>query len=79
MNQVRRKLRQALRLLLGKSIIDGDILSLNPSKLSQLLPEYLQADRATGSSAIIQETYAVNLPWLLRLGGRAKRKEHGAY
>ena len=38
-NQVRRKLRQALRLLLGKSVLDGDILSLNPPKLAQLLPE----------------------------------------
>ena len=44
-NQVRRKLRQALRLLLGKSVLDGDILSLDPSKLAQLLPERLQEDR----------------------------------
>ena len=50
-NQVRRKLRQALRLLLCKSVLDGDILSLNPAKLAQLLPERLHEDRATGSSA----------------------------
>ena len=38
-------------LLLGKSVLDGDILSLDPSKLAQLLPERLQEDRDTGSSA----------------------------
>ena len=68
-NQVRRKLRQALSLLLGKPVLDGDILSLNPSKLAQLLPERLQEDRATGSSACIQETYAEDFPCLLRVGG----------
>ena len=45
-NQVRRKLRQALKLLLCKPVLDGDILSLNPSKLAQLLPERLHEDRA---------------------------------
>ena len=43
------------------------VLSLNPSKLGQLLPERLQEDRATGSSAWIQETDAKDFPWLLRL------------
>ena len=38
-------------LLLGKPVLDGDILSLNPSKLAQLLPERLHEDRATRSSA----------------------------
>ena len=57
-------------LLLGKPVLDGDILSLNPSKLAQLLPERLQEDRATGSSACIQETYAGDFPCLLRVGGR---------
>ena len=33
-NQVRRKLWQALRLLFGKPILDGDILSLDPAKLA---------------------------------------------
>ena len=37
--------------LLGKSVLDGDILSLDPAKLAQLLPERLHEDRATGSSA----------------------------
>ena len=75
-NQVRRKLRQPLSLLLCKSVLDGDILSLNPSKLAQLLPERLQEDRDTRSSAIIQETYAEDFPCLLRVGGS---KAQGAW
>ena len=66
-NQVRRKLRQALKLLLGKPVLDGDILSLYPSKLAQLLPEHVQEDRDTGSSAWIEETYAENFSRLLRV------------
>jgi hypothetical protein len=64
--------------LLGKPILDGNILSFNPSKLAQLFPERVHEDRATGSSAIIQETYAEDFSLLLRLGRLAKRKEHGA-
>jgi hypothetical protein len=52
--------------LLGKSVLDGDILSLNPSKLAQLLPERLHEDRTTRSSACIQVTYARNFRCLLR-------------
>ena len=75
-NQVRRKLRQALILLLCKPVLDGDILSLNPSKLAQLLSKRLHEDRATGSSAWIQETYAEDFPCLLRVGKRnSKNKE----
>jgi hypothetical protein len=37
-NQVRRKLRKTLRaFVLSKPVLDGDIFSLNPSKLTQLL------------------------------------------
>ena len=75
-NQVRRKLRQALRLLLGKPVLDGDILSLDPAKLAHLLPERLHEDRATRSSAIIQETYAEDFSCLLRvtwINGRQKQ------
>ena len=50
-----------------KPVLDGDILSLNPSKLAQLLPKRLQEDRATGSSAWIQETDAEDFPCLLRV------------
>ena len=71
-NQLRRKLRQAIILLLGKPVLDGDILSLNPPKLAQLLPERVHEDRATRSSAWIQETYAKDFSRLLRVGGTRK-------
>ena len=66
---------QAVSLLLGKPVLDGDILSLDPSKLAQLLPERLQEDRATRSSAWIQETYAEDFPCLLRVGHRPAQRE----
>src|SRR5262247_1075912 len=44
-----------LILLLGKSVLDADILSANPSKLAQLFSKHLHKYRATGSSASIQE------------------------
>src|SRR5439155_25191604 len=74
-NQVRRKLSQALILLYGKPVLDGDILSLNPAKLTQLLPKRLHEDRAAGSSAIIQESYAEDFPCLLRVGWKTKSRE----
>ena len=61
-----RKLRQALRFLLGKSILEGDALSLNPSKLAQILSERLHENRAAGSSALVQETDADDFSCLLR-------------
>ena len=50
-NQVRCKLRQAVIFPLCKSVLDGDILSLDPPKLSHLLPERLEEDRHAGSGA----------------------------
>jgi hypothetical protein len=48
--------------LLGKPVLDGDILSLDPAKLAQLLPERVHEHGATGNSALIQETYAEDFP-----------------
>src|SRR5262249_17410823 len=61
-------------LLLCKSVFDGDVLSLDPAKFVQLLPERFHEDRHAGSSAIIEETYAEDFRWLLRLGGKTKWK-----
>jgi len=61
--------KQALTALaLCKPVLDGDILSLDPSKLAHLLPERLQKPCHTRSSAFIQETHAEDFPCLLRLG-----------
>jgi hypothetical protein len=54
--------------LLCRPILDGEILSLNSSKLAQLLPERLHQDRATRGIAWIQEAYTGDFPCLLRLG-----------
>jgi len=67
MNQLCRKLSQLLRLLLGKSVLDGEIFALNPPKLAQLLPKRVHEDRHTRSIAIIQETYAEDFRCLLRV------------
>ena len=78
MYQVRHKLRETFIFPLCKPILDGDVFSFNPSKLAQLLPERLHEDRATSSSAIIQETYPGDFCLLLRIGGQAKREEQSA-
>ena len=52
----------ALILLLGKSILDGDIFSLNPAKLAQLLPEPVQEDGVAGSCAWLQVSDAEDFP-----------------
>ena len=48
------------------------------SSHAHLLPERVQEDRATRSSACIQETYAGDFSCLLRASERARRKEHSA-
>ena len=62
-------------LLIGKSVLNGDILSLDPAKLAQLLPERIHEDRHTRSSAIVQETDAEDFPCLLRLGERSSSQK----
>jgi hypothetical protein len=47
----------------GKSVLDGDILSLNPAKLAQLLSKRLQEDRDAEAVLLsrkpIRRTFAV--------------------
>jgi hypothetical protein len=64
--------------LLAKPVLNGDILSFNPAKLVQLLPERIDENRHTRRSAIIQETDAKDFSRLLRVGGNAKREEQSA-
>jgi hypothetical protein len=65
--------------LLGKSILNGDILSLNPPKLAQLLAERLQKSCHTRSSASIQKTYAEDFSRLLRACPRPDQREREHY
>ena len=73
--QVRGKIRKPIKSSLGESVLEGEILSLDPAKLVHLLPERLQEGCVAGSTAIIQETDAKDFLWLLRLNakGRAQR------
>jgi hypothetical protein len=64
--------------LLAKPVLESNILSLDPTELAQLLPKRLQENRATGSGASIQKTYAKDFACLLCVSGRANRKEYGA-
>jgi len=64
---IRGKLRQTLRLLVGKPVLDSYILSLNPAKLAQFLPERSHEGRDTGSNAYIKKTYTEDFSRLLRV------------
>src|SRR5262249_21745092 len=59
----------------GKPVFDSDILSVNPTKATQFLPKRIDEYRHTGSSAIIQETYAEHFSCLLRADRTTKRNE----
>jgi len=63
---------------LRKSILNDSVLSLHIAKLAQTLPECLDAGRLTVRRGTSQITNPRDLRWLLRLGERAKRKEHSA-
>ena len=78
-NQVRRKLRQALRIF--PSANRYSMVKFFPSIQPSLFNSCRNASTRTAlpdSSAYIQETDAEDFPRLLRVGGTAKRKEHGA-
>ena len=53
-------------LLLCKSVLDGDILSLDPSKLAEFLSQRFPKDGTTRSSARIQDSHAEDFSRLLR-------------
>jgi hypothetical protein len=58
--------------LLGKSVLDADVLSLDPAKLGHFLPERRQQTRDTGSATCVEKAYAEDFPRLLCLDGTAK-------
>src|SRR5262245_39551848 len=51
----------------GKPVLDGNIFSLNPSKLAQLLPKPVQEVGVARSCARLQVTYSGDFLRLLRL------------
>ena len=76
-DQSRRKLRQAIQFLLGKPILDGDILFLQSSRACAALGGMLhRGPRYTGSECLIQANLCGRFFRLLRIDETAKRKEH---
>src|SRR5262249_23241111 len=69
---------ETLNLVFSISVLDSEVLPLNPSELHHPLSEHVQKVTATNSRALFQIANPSGLRRLLRIGGLAKRKEHGA-
>jgi hypothetical protein len=61
--------------LLREPVLDSEIFSFIPSKPTQLLPERVHKDRATGSITRVQVTDAEDFPRLLGVGPRPAQRE----
>jgi hypothetical protein len=62
--------------LIGKPILDGDVLSFDPSKIAHFLPERFQETNASRSTGYSEESYAGNFFCLLRLCPRPAEREY---
>ena len=60
--------------MLGKTILDRDILSLGPPQPAELLPQRVNEDRAARSSAYIKVTNAKDFPVCCALAGKLNAK-----
>jgi hypothetical protein len=69
------KLREPIEFSVRKSVLDGDILSLDPIQSNQLSPECIYKNLAASSSAPIQVTNAENFPCLLPLAMTARASD----
>jgi hypothetical protein len=58
-----------------RSPLNDNVFALHVPKLTQTLAECLETGRRRSAA---QVSYPRDFRWLLRLGGQAKRKEHGA-
>ena len=60
------------------SIVDDNILALNPPKLPQPLPERVEQARPIGRGRQTKKTYPRHLSRLLRLGGERRGEQRGS-
>jgi hypothetical protein len=80
-DQLGRQVGQPVDPTLGKSIVDDNILALNPPELAQPLPERVEQGRPIGWGRHPKETYPRHLARLLlrvcreRASGRAGKKD----
>src|SRR4029453_18327012 len=75
-----RKSGEPLGLRVRKSILDEEVLALDPPELTEPFPERLASTGVTGGRAASEESNAVDLPHRLRLDGERRGEEaEGAY
>src|SRR5215211_1549666 len=77
-DQLGRQVGQPVDPILRISIVDDNILALNPPELAQPLPERIEQGRPIGRRRHPKKTYPRHLSRLLRVGGERRGEEtHG--
>ena len=76
-DQLGRQVGQPVDPTLRISIVDDNILALNPPELAQPLPERVEQVRPIGRGRQAKKTYPRHLPRLLRLGGERRGEGTG--
>src|SRR5437773_3239076 len=76
-HQLSRERGEAIEFSFCISPVNDEVLSLDVPKVTQTPPECLDASRNSGRGST-EESYPGHLCRLLRVGGHAKCKEHGA-
>jgi hypothetical protein len=79
MSQLGREAGQPVDPILRISIVDDNILALNPPELAQPLPERVEQGRPIGRGRHTKKTYPRHLSHLLRLGGERRGEETAGY
>src|SRR5499426_197747 len=74
-DQLGRQVGQPVDPILRISIVDDDILALNPPELAQPLPERVEQGRPIGTGREAKKTYPRHLSRLLRVGGERRGEE----
>src|SRR4029453_9462434 len=75
-DQLGREVGQPVEPTLRKSIVDDNILALNPPELAQPLPERVEVGRRIGRGSRPKKTYPRHPSRRLRLGGERRSEEH---
>src|SRR4030095_11439842 len=73
--QLGRQVGQPVDPILRISIVDDNILALNPPELAQPLPERVEQGRPIGRGREAKKTYPRPLARLLRVGGERRRED----
>jgi hypothetical protein len=74
-DQLGRQVGQPVDPILRISIVDDNILALNPPELAQPLPERVEQGRPIGRGRQAKKTYPRHLSRLLRVGGERRGEE----